>query len=131
MGRLRSRVRREPRSRLFGTHRRPIERLRRALPLSHAATVRLIDRLRAEDLVVRRPSPVDGRAVALYLTEAGERRCDAILAVRQKRIAYALGALDESERETLGSLVSKLLTNLVHTEDDGFRMSALQCRGMR
>src|SRR5689334_16992466 len=44
-----------------------IERLRRVLHLSHSGTVRLIDRLVADDLVARSPG-ADQRSVSLQLT---------------------------------------------------------------
>ena len=95
-----------------------IERLRRALRISHPGAVRLVDRLVADALAVRRPSPTDRRAVALHLTEAGERRCDAILAARQGSLARSLGTLDEAERRALGLLTEKLLTGLIRGIDD-------------
>ncbi len=102
-----------------------IERLRRALRLSHPGAVRLIDRLVAEGVVERRPSERDRRAVALYLTGGGERNCAAILAVRQQRIAHALAALEPAERETLGRLTGKLLKSLVHDLDQAYSVCRL------
>jgi DNA-binding MarR family transcriptional regulator len=102
-----------------------IERLRRALGLSHSGAVRLVDRLVADDLAVRRPGPVDRRAVALHLTGKGEGRCDAILAARQGSMARALGTLDEDERRVLGSLTEKLLAGLIGTVDDAYSVCRL------
>lgn len=102
-----------------------IDRLRRALPLSHAGAVRLIDRLAADGLVVRRLSPEDKRAVALYLTNAGEQRCDAILAARNNRIAQALEELDETERRSLSLIVNKLLVRMVRCDDDAYSICRL------
>ncbi|WP_187830281.1 MarR family winged helix-turn-helix transcriptional regulator [Siccirubricoccus phaeus] len=102
-----------------------IERLRRALRLSHPGAVRLIDRLVEDALVVRHPSPTDRRAVALHLTEAGDRRCDAILGARQRRMARALSILDEDERQTLGLLTDKLLAGLIRNDDDAYSVCRL------
>jgi DNA-binding MarR family transcriptional regulator len=103
----------------------PIERLRRALRLSHPGAVRLVDRLVAENLIERRPSPTDRRAVALYLTKAGEKSSNAIFAVRQSRIEEALKVLDPSERDMLGKLTEKLLRGLVHDLDQAYSVCRL------
>lgn len=97
-----------------------IEVLRRALPLSHPAAVRLVDRLASEGLVERRPSKDDRRAVALYLTDDGEKSCDAILAERQNSLAAALRTLDAKERQMLGVLSRKLLANMIGSVEDAY-----------
>lgn len=102
-----------------------IERLRRALRLSHPGAVRLVDRLVAEGVVERRPSATDRRAVALYLTEAGRANCDAVLAVRQEHIARALETLSPIELETLGLLAEKLLRGVVHDLDQAYSVCRL------
>jgi MarR family transcriptional regulator, negative regulator of the multidrug operon emrRAB len=102
-----------------------IERLRRALGLSHSGAVRLVDRLVADVLAVRRPGPVDRRAVALHLTDEGERRCDAILAARRGSLERALGTLDEAERIALAGLAEKLLAGLVQGPDDAYSICRL------
>ncbi|MBA1275454.1 winged helix-turn-helix transcriptional regulator [Pseudomonas azotifigens] len=102
-----------------------IERLRRALRLSHPGAVRLVDRLVAGGVVERRPSATDRRAVALYLTAAGETNCDAVLAVRQEHIARALATLSPIELETLGLLTEKLLRGLVQDLDQAYSVCRL------
>lgn len=103
----------------------PIERLRRALQLSHPGAVRLVDRLVADGLVIRRASPDDRRAVALHLTDAGERSCTAILGARQERLARALDTLEPHERETLGRITEKLLGSLVQNIDQAYAVCRL------
>ncbi|WP_174236533.1 MarR family winged helix-turn-helix transcriptional regulator [Stutzerimonas nosocomialis] len=102
-----------------------IERLRRALRLSHPGAVRLVDRLVAEGVVERRPSATDRRAVALHLTEAGRANCEAVLAVRQDHIAHALETLSPIELETLGLLTEKLLRGLVRDLDQAYSVCRL------
>ena len=94
-----------------------IDRLRRALGLSHPGAVRLVDRLAADGLVERRPSARDGRAVALVLTRDGERQRDAILAERHGRLLAALQLLNRRERVQLDWLAARLLSAFVR--DDG------------
>jgi DNA-binding MarR family transcriptional regulator len=102
-----------------------IERLRRALRLSHPGAVRLIDRLVSEGLVVRLQSAEDRRAVALHLTEAGEIACEAILSGRQKRIARALQVLSREERESFGKIAEKFLSSFVQDLDQAYSVCRL------
>ncbi|WGF89104.1 MarR family winged helix-turn-helix transcriptional regulator [Marinivivus vitaminiproducens] len=97
-----------------------IERLRRALLLSHPGAVRLVDRLVAEGAVVRQPRPDDRRAVALRLTEAGDRSSALILDARRTRLARALAALEPGERRTLGRLAEKLLASFIRDVDHAY-----------
>jgi DNA-binding MarR family transcriptional regulator len=103
----------------------PIEQMRRALGLSHSATVRLVDRLVADGLVMRQANASDRRAVALHLTDAGNTRCDAILSSRFKRIARALDVLTSVEKETYRLLTEKLLTNFVEDLDHAYSVCRL------
>ncbi|TIM09992.1 MAG: MarR family transcriptional regulator [Mesorhizobium sp.] len=102
-----------------------IERLRRALSLSHSGTVRLVDRLVAEGLAARFSAPDDHRAVALRLTPLGETTCSAILSARQKGLASALAVLSQEELQEFGNLAAKLLRGLVSTEDHAYRICRL------
>jgi DNA-binding MarR family transcriptional regulator len=103
----------------------PIERLRRALRLSHPGAVRLVDRLVADGLVARHLCSSDRRAVALHLTDAGERSSVAILGARQERLARALDTLDSAEREALGRLTEKLLVGLIQDLDHAYSVCRL------
>ena len=47
--------------------------LARALGIDRSTLVPILDRLQARDLLVRRPSPTDGRTHALALTSAGAK----------------------------------------------------------
>ncbi|AZO70722.1 MAG: MarR family transcriptional regulator [Mesorhizobium sp.] len=102
-----------------------IERLRRALSLSHSGAVRLIDRLVAEGLAARFAAPDDHRAVALRLTPLGETTCNAILSARQSGLASALAVLDPQEVQEFGKLAAKVLRGLVGSEDQAYRICRL------
>lgn len=102
-----------------------IERLRRALGLSHPGAVRLVDRLVTQGVVERRQAESDRRTVALHLTVEGETNCAAVLAIRQKRIARALDVLDPDEREILGRITEKLLHGLVQDLDQAYSVCRL------
>lgn len=94
----------------------PIESLRRALQLSHSATVRLIDRLEAEGLVRRERDPKGGdgdhRKVALYLTHKGEHHLNSILSRRYGLLQPLLDTLSQREQTELASIMEKLIARL-------------------
>jgi DNA-binding MarR family transcriptional regulator len=102
-----------------------IERLRRAVALSHSAAVRLVDRLAADGLVVRIAAANDRRAVALRLTPLGETACAAIPSARQGGLARALATLAPAELEAFGATAEKLLRALVRDEDKAYRTCRL------
>lgn len=88
-----------------------INRLRQILGLSHPGTVRLVDRLVAQNLVERR-SGTDGRTVALFLTSAGIDRRQTILNQRRSPIQLAMDSLTPNEQQQLTVLLEKMLTHL-------------------
>jgi MarR family transcriptional regulator, negative regulator of the multidrug operon emrRAB len=90
---------------------RSIEFLRRAIGLSHPATVRVVDRLVEQGLVRRRPGG-GGPAVALTATAAGKRQARRILEIRQEVIADSLPRLSPAESEALTSILETALGQL-------------------
>lgn len=103
----------------------PIERLRRALGLSHPGTVRLVDRLQSHGLVRRESANGDGRAVALHLTDAGTQQRRRLLHERQGALHHALASLSPAEREILGGLVEKLLRSVLKDEAHAYAICRL------
>ena len=85
-----------------------IERLRQILGLSHPGTVRLVDRLQADGLVVRRPA-ADGRAVNVRLTARGRARVKRLFSEREAVVEEVLAGLAPGERETVVDLLGRLL----------------------
>lgn len=102
-----------------------IERLRRALALSHPGTVRLVDRLVEDGVVVRSTAAEDRRAVALRLTPSGEAADAAILSARQASLSAALDALSPEEAEQFGRSAAKVLRGLIRHEDNAYRTCRL------
>jgi len=86
-----------------------IRNLSEDLELSHAATVRLVDRLVGDGLMKRSKSTRDARSVELSLTLTGRMLYEGILAARQERIAVMLSHLSDAERQSLGAIAGKLL----------------------
>lgn len=89
-----------------------IESLRRTLALSHSATVRLVDRLEADALVMRRPA-LDGREVGLVLTAKGRRRAMRVHQQRRGVLARAVAGLATHERRELEGLLERLVRTQV------------------
>ena len=90
--------------------------LARIIGLTHSATVRLVDRLAKEGLVVRRPGArddadgrVDRRSVGLFLTLRGSGRRRAVLAARARVVSGVLASLPESDRVVLVPLIETML----------------------
>ena len=86
-----------------------IRTLAAGVGLSHAGTVRLVDRLVSEGLVERRGHATDGRTRSLHLTGAGEKASAAVLNARDKVLARALATLSADELATLSSLSERVL----------------------
>jgi MarR family transcriptional regulator, negative regulator of the multidrug operon emrRAB len=85
-----------------------IELLSHVLGVSHAAAVRLVDRLEEQKLVERRPG-ADGRTRALHLTRRGTKAAERALRDRARRLEEVLAPLTERERRTFAALAAKLL----------------------
>lgn len=77
--------------------------------LSHAGAVRLIDRLASQGLIERRGDSSDGRAKAIYLTEAGTALSDEVLISRDEAIAEGLRVLSDEEIDFLASISERVL----------------------
>jgi MarR family transcriptional regulator, negative regulator of the multidrug operon emrRAB len=101
-----------------------IERLARALRITHSGCVRLVDRLEAEGLVRRRPGS-DARSIALELSGAGRRAGEHALAARRDAMTQILQLLDESERTRFVRLVEKALGGMTHSRLDAYSICRL------
>lgn len=86
-----------------------IRTLAAGVGLSHAGTVRLVDRLVSDGLVERRGHATDGRTRALHLTAAGERASAAVLGARDNALARGLSVLSPEELVTLSELSGRVL----------------------
>jgi MarR family transcriptional regulator, organic hydroperoxide resistance regulator len=70
---------------------------------------RVIDRMERDDLVERRPSPQDGRAIEVFVRPAGRQVFAKILPVALNHYRHAISGLSESESRTLLRLLHKVL----------------------
>jgi DNA-binding MarR family transcriptional regulator len=82
--------------------------LARVIGVTHSVAVRLTGELVAEGLV-ERVSGHDKREVGLRLTAAGHAMRARVLAARADAIGGFLGAIGETERESLRDIVSAML----------------------
>ena len=90
----------------------PQSRLAEAVALSRSTLVPIIDRLEAERLVERKPSPLDRRYKSVWLTPRGRKVVAELTAEAQAhedRLCAGLGAAD---RRTLVRLLGRIMTNL-------------------
>lgn len=94
--------------RRWGQPMGPGELARSVLVASGTVTKRL-DRLERRGLVVRSPSPEDGRGRLVELTPDGLALTDEIAAKHWANEDRLIGVLDASEREQLAGLLRKLL----------------------
>lgn len=73
---------------------------------------RLIDKMVAKDLVLRRPDPKDRRAVRLYLTDHGHATFGKLALVAQDLIAGSLTGISQADLDITISTLSKMTANL-------------------
>jgi len=102
-----------------------IRTLAAGVGLSHAGTVRLVDRMEAEGLVERRGHDSDGRTRSLYLTPAGKKASLAVLEARDKVLAQSLSALSAEERATLSALAERVLRARLRDLEHAYRICRL------
>jgi DNA-binding MarR family transcriptional regulator len=93
-----------------------IERLSRALRLTHSGTVRLVDRLESEGLVNREKR--SERQVRLSLTRRGRTALQRIERARIAAVDELLSALTEEQQLQLDHLLAQLLGAHTHGEED-------------
>ena len=102
-----------------------IRTLSTGVGLSHAGTVRLVDRLVAEGLVERRGHATDGRTRSLYLTATGEKASAEVLNTRDKVLASALSTLSPDEAATLNALSERVLRACLRDLDHAYNICRL------
>src|SRR3954467_14519098 len=101
-----------------------IDALAGVVGLSHSGTVRLVDRLVADELVERRRG-ADQRSAALVLTPAGRRIARQILRGREARLQFFVTLLTDDQRGALTDLAERLLGELGADRDAEARVCRL------
>ena len=87
--------------------------LAQILELEPITLARLLDRLQAAGLIVRRPDPKDRRAHLLYLTEAAYPLLDQIFALAAEVREDALAGIPEPDRNRLLDMMIAMRANLI------------------
>ena len=95
--------------------------------LSHAGTVRLVDRMATEGLIERREHSTDGRTRSLYLTRAGKVASDKVLASRDQVIAEGLSVLNSRELKILCDISERVLRSRLESLEQSYRICRLCC----
>lgn len=80
----------------------------KAIGLPPSRIVAVVDRLEAQGWIERRTSPRDRRARALHLTTKGRTVLDRIMKVSAEHEADLTRGLNETERETLTTLLHRV-----------------------
>lgn len=104
-----------------------IRMLAAGVSLSHAGTVRLVDRLATEGLIERRDHSSDGRTRSLYLTRAGKKVSNAVLNARDQVISEGLAVLTREELKILGQISARILRARLESLEHSYRVCRLCC----
>ncbi|HEY1517562.1 MAG TPA: MarR family transcriptional regulator [Solirubrobacteraceae bacterium] len=110
-------------TRLLGVlrDRRPtMNELGKLLGLDKSSTSGLVERAERRGLVARAPSPADGRAVLVSLTDAGRSLVSQAASEFGADVSALLGRLPKSDRRALPGLVSRVL--VAHAADQGIEL---------
>jgi DNA-binding MarR family transcriptional regulator len=89
------------------------------LMVSNGNITGLVDRLVAEGLIARAPSPDDRRRSRVKLTQAGKRAFDAMTPVHERWIDELLAGLTRAEMAELLALLAKLKRSVQAAENVG------------
>lgn len=76
---------------------------------------RMVKALEAEELILRRPDPTDGRAKLLVLSLSGETALEQIFQVSDELRVKLLSGIDEAELAT----TERVLDQIIQRLDDG------------
>ena len=95
-----------------------LDQLRKVLGLTPSGAVRLVDRL-ADAGLVTRGAGGDGRSRSVSLTAAGERVAERITSVRAALLTDALDGLSAADRQTLHTLMGRVMANIISRKEGG------------
>ncbi len=102
----------------------PIAALGKTLGLTHSGAVRVADRMEAAGLLYRAASG-QGRALALRLTEQGQRAAIELLARRQAAVEELIGLLGPGQAAELERLAARMLAGITTDRRSARRLCRL------
>ena len=91
---------------------RPMKELAARLRVDPSTATRAVQRLEADGLVERFPSPEDGRVVLVRITEEGARRHDDVAARRSTAMMHILSEFEPAERVQLADLLDRFVESV-------------------
>ncbi len=99
---------------LVNHEHRTMSSLAGRLRVNRSTATRAVDRLVADGLVERFPSPDDGRVVLVRITAEGRRRHATVDKRRARAMARILGEFSRDERAQLADLLERFITSIDH-----------------
>lgn len=91
---------------------RPMKELAARLRIDPSTATRSMQRLAADGLVERFPSPEDGRVVLVRITDEGRRRHKDVAMRRSTAMMHILSEFEPEERAQLADLLDKFIASL-------------------
>lgn len=91
---------------------RPMKELAARLRVDPSTATRAIQRLEADGLVERYPSPEDGRVVLVRITDEGTRRHDDVAARRSTAMMHILSEFGPDDRARLADLLDRFVESV-------------------
>ena len=85
---------------------------------SPANTTRMLDRMEAKDLVVRKDSPQDRRACLVFLTEKGQKLVEVVEGVFESFSQHFLHGISKKEIKIMKTGLKKMSENLVTMSEE-------------
>ena len=86
-----------------------------SLGVEPPTVTKMLQRMESSDLVDRRPDPVDGRAIRVYLTPKGRRLKGKVDKLWAQLHARTVANLSDRQQASLVSLLGQLEKNLART----------------
>ncbi|MDC7812161.1 MarR family winged helix-turn-helix transcriptional regulator [Sphingomonas koreensis] len=90
-----------------------IDQISRILRLSHAGTVRVVERLDDQGLVGKSQSPSDRRVAHITLTRRGQAERTKLLGLRNAAVSGLLVRVPDNDRAVLERIADTILTSLL------------------
>ncbi len=97
---------------LYGREPAPPSQLADEMSLSRGAISKLADRLLSKKLLAREPSPHDGRAQTLSLTEKGAAFVPALAALADQNEAECFADMPADDRRTIERILKETVARL-------------------
>jgi DNA-binding MarR family transcriptional regulator len=91
---------------------RPMKELAARLRVDPSTATRAVQRLEADGLVERYPSPEDGRVVLVRITDEGARRHSEVAARRSTAMMHILSEFEPDDRARLADLLDRFVESV-------------------